>query len=60
VVTVASVGAVHAAGLAVHVWTIDDEDEMRRLIDLGVDGVMSDRPSALVAVLDDLGVRWRP
>ena len=60
VVTTASVHAVHDAGLAVHVWTIDDEDEMRRLVDLGVDGVMTDRPSALVTVLDDLGVRWRP
>ncbi len=45
--------------MAVHVWTIDDEPEMRRLIELGVDGVMTDRPSVLVAVLDDLGVRWR-
>jgi len=60
VVTAASVHAVHEAGLAVHVWTIDDDDEMRRLIDLGVDGVMSDRPTALVAVLDGLGLRWRP
>jgi len=60
VVTAAAVHAVHDAGLAVHVWTIDEEDEMRRLVDLGVDGVMSDRPSALVAVLDDLGLRWRP
>jgi glycerophosphoryl diester phosphodiesterase len=60
VVTTASVHAVHDAGLAVHVWTIDDEDEMRRLVDLGVDGVMTDRPSALVAVLEDLGLRWRP
>ena len=60
VVTAASVHAVHDAGLAVHVWTIDDEDEMRRLIDLGVDGVMSDRPTAVAALLDELGLRWRP
>ncbi len=59
VVTAAAVHAAHEAGLAVHVWTIDDEDEMRRLVDLGVDGVMSDRPRALVEVLDDLGLRWR-
>jgi len=58
VVTAASVHAVHAAGLAVHVWTIDEEAEMRRLIDLGVDGVMSDRPSVLIDVLDELGLRW--
>jgi glycerophosphoryl diester phosphodiesterase len=60
VVTAAAVHAVHDAGLAVHVWTIDEEDEMRRLLDLGVDGIMSDRPSALVALLDELGLRWHP
>ncbi len=60
VVTPAAVEAVHEAGLAVHVWTIDDEAEMRRLVALGVDGVMTDCPSLLVTVLDDLGVRWRP
>jgi glycerophosphoryl diester phosphodiesterase len=41
----------HEAGLAVHVWTIDDAAEMRRLIDLDVDGVMTDRPSVLTDVL---------
>ena len=59
VVTAAAVHAAHDAGMAVHVWTIDDEPEMRRLIELGVDGVMTDRPSVLVALLDDLGLRWR-
>ena len=59
VVTAAAVHAAHEAGMAVHVWTIDDEAEMRRLVELGVDGVMSDRPSVLVALLDDLGIRWR-
>jgi glycerophosphoryl diester phosphodiesterase len=36
----------------VHVWTINDEAEMRRLIDLDVDGVMSDFPGRLRAVVD--------
>jgi glycerophosphoryl diester phosphodiesterase len=47
------VAAAHAHGLAVHVWTIDDEDEMAGLADLGVDGIMTDRPRALEAVLLD-------
>ena len=45
------VDAAHDAGLAVHVWTIDESHEMRRLIDLGVDGVITDRPSVLARVL---------
>ena len=41
----------HRAGLPVLVWTIDDPTEMERLLDLGVDGLMTDRPSVLKAVL---------
>jgi glycerophosphoryl diester phosphodiesterase len=41
----------HESGLAVHVWTIDDADEMQRLLDLDVDGIMTDRPSVLAEVL---------
>ena len=47
------VAAAHEAGVAVHVWTIDDEDEMALLLDLGVDGIMTDRPRALERVLAD-------
>jgi glycerophosphoryl diester phosphodiesterase len=54
------VEAAHALGLAVHVWTIDEPGEMERLCGLGVDGIMSDRPSVLVEVLTRLGVAWRP
>ncbi len=43
-------------GLQVHVWTIDDEAEMRRLIDLGVHGLMTDRPALLKRVLIDKGL----
>jgi glycerophosphoryl diester phosphodiesterase len=52
------VAAAHAAGLAVHVWTIDDPEEMARLVALGVDGIMSDRPSVLVGVLAAQGAAW--
>lgn len=47
----------HRSGLAVHVWTIDDEAEMDRLLDLGVDGIMTDRPTLLRDVLRRRG-QW--
>lgn len=45
------VDGAHRAGLPVHVWTIDDAAEMERLLDLGVDGIMTDRPTVLKDVL---------
>lgn len=41
-----------------HVWTIDEPDEMTNLIDLGVHGLMSGRPSVLKSVLEKRGI-WR-
>lgn len=46
-----------ARSIAVHVWTIDDRDEMHRLLDLGVDGIMTDRPETLRDVLVERG-QW--
>jgi glycerophosphoryl diester phosphodiesterase len=46
------VAAAHGAGVQVHVWTIDDETTMARLLDLGVDGIMTDRPRVLKELLE--------
>jgi glycerophosphoryl diester phosphodiesterase len=51
VVTPRFLAAAKRHAIHVHVWTIDDPDEMRRLLDLGVDGLMSDRPDVLSEVM---------
>jgi glycerophosphoryl diester phosphodiesterase len=50
------VKAAHRAGLQVHVWTVDDEAEMEMLLDLGVDGIMTDRPRVLKQVMEARGL----
>jgi glycerophosphoryl diester phosphodiesterase len=47
------IDAAHRADLQVHVWTIDDPIEMTRLLDLGVDGIMTDRPAILKQILQE-------
>ena len=44
--------AVHRAGCAVQVWTLNEEADMRRLFDWGVDGIITDRPDLAVRVRD--------
>jgi glycerophosphoryl diester phosphodiesterase len=53
IVTRAFVDGAHELGLAVHVWTVDEPDHMARLLDAGVDGLISDVPSVLLRVLHD-------
>ena len=50
-VTKRFINYIHSIGLKIHVWTINDEDTMQKLIDLGVDGIITDRPKALKELL---------
>ncbi|WP_408899453.1 glycerophosphodiester phosphodiesterase [Nocardioides sp. R1-1] len=58
VVTPGFVRRAHAAGLQVHVWTIDDPAEMVALLDRGVDGLFTDRTDLLKDVLQGRGQWW--
>jgi glycerophosphoryl diester phosphodiesterase len=58
IVTRSFVDGAHAAGLQVHVWTIDEPAEMHRLLDLGVDGIMTDEVTLLRKVITERNL-WR-
>ena len=58
VVTERFVEAAHDGGVAVHVWTINAIDEMNRLLDLGVDGIISDTPTPLAQLLKERECSW--
>ena len=45
----------HSRGIDVHVWTVNEAAEMRELLDLGVDGIMTDQPEVLRDVLIERG-----
>jgi glycerophosphoryl diester phosphodiesterase len=55
VVTGGFVRRCHRAGLAVHVWTINEREEMERLLDMGVDGIMTDRADLLAGLMQERG-----
>lgn len=52
------VDVAHSAGLQVHVWTVNRANEMERFLDIGVDGIVTDRPDLLKGVLLERG-EWR-
>jgi glycerophosphoryl diester phosphodiesterase len=54
-VTAEFVAHAHAHELVVHVWTVNEPAEMHRLLDLGVDGLMSDFPGRVAAVVAERG-----
>ena len=47
------VEAVHAAGAHLHLWTVNDPDDMGRFLEMGVDGIVTDRPDLLNDVLEE-------
>ncbi|MGY1733623.1 glycerophosphodiester phosphodiesterase [Geodermatophilus sp. SYSU D01045] len=51
------IAAAHARGLQVHVWTVDTPEEATAMLDLGVDGIMTDRPAMLKEILEARG-QW--
>jgi glycerophosphoryl diester phosphodiesterase len=58
VVTESFIEAAHVAGVAVHVWTINEREDMARLLELGVDGIVSDRPTVLAGLLAERDCGW--
>jgi len=50
----------HARNLPIHVWTVDDPEDMNRLLDMGVDGIQTDRPDLLAPILTERFGRARP
>jgi glycerophosphoryl diester phosphodiesterase len=57
VVTPRMVKIAHDHGIKVHVWTVNEERDIRRLLEWGVDGIVSDYPDRVVHVMQEMGLR---
>jgi glycerophosphoryl diester phosphodiesterase len=53
------IATAHAAGAQIHVWTLNELDELTRMLDLGVDGIVTDHPGRLFDLLVERGARRR-
>lgn len=60
IVTPRLIEQAHRRNLPVQVWTVNESVDMRRLLDWGIDGIQTDRPDRLAAVLCERGLRPRP
>jgi glycerophosphoryl diester phosphodiesterase len=57
VLTPALLEAGHRFSIEVHIWTVNEEADMRRLLAMGVDGIMTDYPDRLTKVVREIGLR---
>ncbi len=57
VITPRFIEAFHARGAVIQVWTINEEAEMRSLLEMGIDSIMTDNPAAAIKVATELKLR---
>ena len=55
----AKVKEAQALGLKVLAWTVNDPAQMARVLDYGIDGLITDRPDLARKLLEERGIRWR-
>jgi len=51
VLTQRLIDAAHRRNLEVHPWTVDETEDMQRMLDMGVDGIITDRPDLMMELL---------